>query len=71
MRCTSEMMRIANILAGDGDLCDDTIETAIAAADRRLDSLGGNGNVVPFDLYRVRRILALAIRLRRAGSERG
>lgn len=70
MRCTSEMMRIANILAIDHELGDDTIKMAIAAADRRLENDSGSGNVVRFDLYRVRCILALAIRLRRGELER-
>lgn len=57
----SEVSRIARILADDPQLSNDEILRAIAIADRSIQQHRQSGKSVPFEVHRVRRILALAV----------
>ncbi|MBO6637655.1 MAG: hypothetical protein JJ920_04160 [Roseitalea sp.] len=57
----SEINRIASILADDPQLSNDEILHAITVADRTVVRHRHADMAVPFEVHRVRRILALAI----------
>lgn len=60
----SEVSRIARILADDPQLSNDEILDAIAIADRSIQQDRRFGRSVPFEVHRVRRILALVVEIR-------
>lgn len=60
----SEVSRIARILADDPQLSNDEILDAIAIADRSIQQDRRVGRSVPFEVHRVRRILALVVEIR-------
>jgi uncharacterized tellurite resistance protein B-like protein len=60
----SEVSRIARILADDPKLSSEEILHAIAIADRSIQQHRRVGRSVPFEVHRMRRILALVIDIR-------
>lgn len=65
----SEVSRIASILADDPQLSNDEILNAIKIADRTVVRHRHADKAVPFEVHRVRRILALAIAKRLSAKD--
>lgn len=64
----SNFWSAAKVIAGDAVLSDDVIRMALSRLHAELDAAATRDNVVPLHSYKTRRVLELAITMRRASE---